>query len=358
MLQERLTNWLSRPVPDRGTNCSPTIPVTLSSDIGRSRKENQDRIATLRVCVGSGKRDSFSVVALADGMGGMRNGAACASLAISSFFYALIKNRTESPYLRLDTAAKYANKSVFEFSKGKGGATLSAVMVTARHETHLVNIGDSRIYAIHDGANTVSRLTTDDSLEAIGGHGRDLLQFIGMGEGLQPHVNSIPNLETRVLLTSDGVHFISNETLSEIFLHSDDSKQVTERLLAIARWCGSPDNASLGVTKLSHLAEYLPNSGDAYIEVLDPFGSTQLMWVKDNPFINSLPSPSESLVESKPEPMLPLTIEKTEKAPQKKKRKRTKKKSSASKPKKSAAPAPLLEIEEDVETPKIEVESK
>jgi serine/threonine protein phosphatase PrpC len=182
----------------------------------------------------------------------MRDGAKCATLALSSFFYALTLYRSYELEKRATAAISYANDAVFRFACGKGGATLSAIL--ADHEAHpiIVHLGDSRIYSFGDGA-TLKRLTTDDSLaEAVGGHGRDLLQFVGMGKGMQPHIAPIPNDARQLAITTDGIHFIESTTLEAVLTHSAGLKPASERLAALARWCGGPDNASSALVDLHH----------------------------------------------------------------------------------------------------------
>lgn len=90
-------------------------------------------------------------------------------------------------------AVSAANESVFRFAGGKGGATLSAVVLGGGGAAFVAHVGDSRVYSF--GPNMrVERLTKDDSLaEAVGGHGRELLQFIGMGPEMQPFISEIPS---------------------------------------------------------------------------------------------------------------------------------------------------------------------
>src|SRR5579871_5639257 len=78
--QETVAAWLSRPVPERAQNQCFDLPAILATDIGLKREENQDRVAALRL---SAKQSSLPIIAVvvADGMGGMRDGARCATLA-------------------------------------------------------------------------------------------------------------------------------------------------------------------------------------------------------------------------------------------------------------------------------------
>ena len=168
----------------------------------------------------------------------MRDGAKCATLALSSFFYALTLYRSYELEKRATAAISYANDAVFRFACGNGGATLSAIL--ADHKAHpiIVHLGDSRIYSFGDGA-TLKRLTTDDSLaEAVGGHGRDLLQFVGMGKGMQPHIAPIPNDARQLAITTDGIHFIESATLEAVRLRDRGSERPHRAQLSAPRGAG------------------------------------------------------------------------------------------------------------------------
>lgn len=283
MLKDRLTRWFSRPVTISGVNSLLGIPISLSSYIGLIRDENQDRVAAMRVHTTSASGHSFVVIALADGMGGMQDGAKCASITLAAFFNSLIRLRQDTPKDRLKFSAEAANLAVNEYSHGRGGATLSALLIGADQMCLTLNVGDSRIYATvpENGKEKVVRLTVDDSLEeAVGGHGKDLLQFIGMGEGLIPHVSEVPSSADRILITSDGVHLIRHETLCDVLIQAQGERQVAEQLIHLAKWKGAPDNASLAITSLTSLSSSMFEAEETGVEVWDAFGALHVMWVK------------------------------------------------------------------------------
>ncbi|CAG9170365.1 PP2C family protein-serine/threonine phosphatase [Cupriavidus pinatubonensis] len=284
MLRDQLLRWLSRTVPDKGNNVSASIPIVLATDVGLERTENQDRVAAMRVDSRSGKRNGFSVVALADGMGGMVDGTSCAVQALANFFNHLATEVSSTAEGLLEDAANAANIGVYQQFRGKGGATLSAVLFTDDRKVLLVNVGDSRIYAMSDAdPAVVSRLTVDDSLEEfVGGHGRELLQFIGMGEGLKPHVKNVDKDVKRVLITSDGVHFVSHETLVDVFSKAPDAYRAAERLAALARWCGAPDNASLAIVNIPEVAQCFEGRQDSGVELWDAFGSIKIICERES----------------------------------------------------------------------------
>jgi len=280
MFQEKIEAWLSRRAPERALNQCFDLSAVLATDIGIQRTENQDRVAALRINAKTPSGRPLIAVAVADGMGGMRDGGKCATLALSSFFYALMLYRNYEIEKRANAAISHANDAVFRFAGGKGGATLSAIVLGQEARPFIVHLGDSRIYSFGGGAN-VKRLTTDDSLaEAVGGHGRDLLQFVGMGEGMQPHVKPIPGDTQQLAITTDGIHFIESVTLEKVLIHSTGLKPASERLAALARWCGGPDNASSALIDLPSIVREIRNDTDTTIELWDPFGSLTAMWIR------------------------------------------------------------------------------
>jgi serine/threonine protein phosphatase PrpC len=282
MFQEKIETWLSRRAPERALNQCFGLSAVLATDIGLERTENQDRVAALKVHAKSANGRPLIAVAVADGMGGMLDGAKCATLALSSFFYALISHRGDEIDRQAAAAISYANDEVFSFAAGKGGATLSAILIDRDLRPFIVHLGDSRVYSF-GGKTGVKRLTTDDSFaEAVGGHGRELLQFVGMGEGMQPHIMPISDDSRQLVITTDGIHFIESATLESVLTHSKTLKAVSERLSALARWCGGPDNASSALVDLPSLMQNLHDGGETGIELWDPFGALTAMWVRPN----------------------------------------------------------------------------
>ena len=235
----------------------------------------------------------------------MRDGAGCAARTLAIFFSSMTDNEIADPLQRTEFAAHQANAAVFELYRGSGGATLSAICVALTGKAALVNVGDSRIYGgkVKD-VPPINRLTVDDSLEeAVGGHGRELLQFIGMGDGLKVHRSMISPDTQRLLITSDGVHYINHDALCDIFWKAPDIYRAAERLTAMARWCGSPDNASLAVVDLKRLREDFDISAEASLSIWDPFGSVEFH------ASSSVPQPNQSKPRTVPDPRSAHTTE-------------------------------------------------
>jgi serine/threonine protein phosphatase PrpC len=268
--------WLLRKQSERSHHVFSDLPVVLSTDIGLKRQQNQDRVVALRIRGKQKNEPPLAVVVLADGMGGMQDGADCAAIAIASFLHAIVENPDNRLENKVRSAINFANRNVFSFASGDGGTTLSALVYRSSKEAFIANVGDSRIYSWGAGTH-VERLTVDDSLEeAVGGHGRELLHFIGMGDGIRPHIMPIDPTANQIALTTDGIHFIDPSTLYRIFLNTNDPKSLVERLSALSRWCGGHDNASIAYVNIRQL-EALPEHASDLISLADPFGALSLV---------------------------------------------------------------------------------
>lgn len=278
-LQANLYKWLTRKTLNSFVRRVGELPLSIGSDIGVVRSENQDRIAVLRLPLERGQSDT--VVVLCDGMGGMAEGAQCAAQAIASFFVSCIRNKIVPPAQRVAIAAQDANQSVNSLHQGRGGATLSAVLFDGVGGMVGVNVGDSRIYAYQD--NMLEQLSIDDTMLGLlpqvndgYKHRSELLQYIGMGDGLEPHVVDIPASYDLIFLTSDGLHFIDEQVMMKVIQSAKDSAIAIRRLIDIAKWCGGHDNASVIAAKpFSSQLSLLDELGA--IQIWDPFGELQII---------------------------------------------------------------------------------
>ena len=217
----------------------------------------------------------------------MADGEECASLAIATFLIGCYQNRNNIVSERLLKSTHLANDAVFSHHAGSGGATLSAFIIDSFGIFTGVNVGDSRIYSI---CHEIDQLTIDDTIAGqfnnnynTGGNlGRnELLQFIGMGRDIQPHLIDIPKTskDSLILLTSDGVHFLPKEVLKSVSQHANEPAVTVKRLLELSKWFGGTDNGSVLATKQSFAsqAELIDSSNNHIIEIWDAFGELQLI---------------------------------------------------------------------------------
>lgn len=255
-LQQRISEWLNLGKKSGLTELE-SEAVTLGSALGK-RSDNQDRVLYFRVRFEESRKPAFAAIVLCDGMGGMASGGDCATLAISSFATHLARSNASAALVdKLKVAVKYANQDVYSAYQGKGGSTLSAVVYDEKNEWAAINVGDSRIYQVLN-SGIVQQLTIDDTLEnqlanlnlpSPPPEFRQLLQYVGMGEGMEPRaINLEPSFEVKqIIITSDGAHSIPKDIFQEVIVHSETAKNVVERLISLSEWLGGKDNSTVAV---------------------------------------------------------------------------------------------------------------
>ena len=202
-----------------------------------------------------------------DGMGGAKAGNVASSLAADVFVEEVRSNWSaamESAAVDqlLQGAVKLANFTVYDqgqqFEEFSGmGTTLVAALIVNREIT-LVNVGDSRAYAIND--NGIRRLTVDHSLVEL---------MVQRGELTPEAARTYPgkNYITRavgpeavvecdlyhvdaeegdcLLLCSDGLsNMIDDQEILFEVVHGVNKEYCCQRLLDIAMTRGAPDNVT------------------------------------------------------------------------------------------------------------------
>jgi PPM family protein phosphatase len=239
--------------------------VCLGTNLGSVRKQNQDRALVVRADYPGNPDRSFTLAVLSDGMGGLTNGEEAATITLSVFMTRVVRTpRMELPE-RLIKAALNSNSAVYDRLGGRGGATLSAMFVGKNGLNIGVNVGDSRIYAITRTRELV-QLSRDDTLAGVLGerhHSNEnqnrLVQFIGMGEGIEPNLIGVDGKEIHTLLiTSDGVHGSPMAALSQIVRQTRSEVDLTRKLLLLSELLGGQDNGTaiaLGTEISSHLGD-------------------------------------------------------------------------------------------------------
>lgn len=285
-IQKQLTAWLHRRTTPGGVRRVAPLLAAIASELGCVRTDNQDRAVVAR---GRDKYGhEYAVVAVADGIGGMRHGAACASLAIGAFVAALDGYDQESGltienWIRQATVA--ADRAVFEQFGGDGGSTLVALVIRPGHSIHWASVGDSRVYAA--SGKTLTQVSVDDTIAGQLGKNVEgafeqskLLQFVGMGSELEPHVAELsPANVDAVILTTDGIHYLSPTPnwLGQIVNNAPDPGACVKRLAELAKWCGGPDNATVAMISLSSNWESDDRPSYSCLEVWDAFGELQIV---------------------------------------------------------------------------------
>jgi len=285
----QIQDWLCRKTASVGVREVLGFPLAVASDIGNVRAENQDKAVILRAQVSSNK--FFLVGILCDGMGGMEEGADCASLAVASFISSCIRNRNLQIKDRLLQGVELANQEVYNKYNGDGGATLTAFILDSDEQFEAINVGDSRIYV--GQRNSLSQVSVDDTIAGqlnqqspASQLSNKLLQFVGIGGDIEPHLLDMPSLHSveKVLLTSDGIHYIDESTLQSISMQKVTSLELSKRLIHVAKWCGGHDNSTIiALSDLASLFNSPENVRTGTVQLWDAFGDVQFIGIEKSP---------------------------------------------------------------------------
>jgi serine/threonine protein phosphatase PrpC len=222
------------------------------------RAENQDFVATY-VGTQRGPLTISLIAALSDGMGGAKGGRVAAELAVRGFIEGCLEQSASVGITRVGAAAADAvNRWIHSLGRSDPdlngmACTLSALVLCGR-STHLVHVGDSRIYRMRDGVLT--QLTTDHTLGAPGTTSA-LTRAVGAQDSLRvDHFKETVHLHDRYLISSDGVHgTISLKEIHAILGKRAAPKETAEKLVEHAKSRTDSDNATAVVLDILALPD-------------------------------------------------------------------------------------------------------
>ncbi|MBR5420595.1 MAG: Stp1/IreP family PP2C-type Ser/Thr phosphatase [Lachnospiraceae bacterium] len=230
------------------------------TDIGRLRKQNQDYVFTSEVPIGP-LPDLFIV---ADGMGGHKAGEYASKCAVETLV-AWVNHSADRGSVRvISKGIREANRRVREkaLSDDNYYGMGTTLVVATLEDTGLcvANVGDSRLYLIHD--DELRQVTTDHSL---------VEEMVQMGELERRYARSHPdkNIITRaigvmeevdvdifeledisegdmLLMCSDGLsNMIEDDEILALIREGGTLKEMAERLVDEANANGGRDNITV-----------------------------------------------------------------------------------------------------------------
>jgi serine/threonine protein phosphatase PrpC len=229
------------------------------TDIGRVRKENQDRWGAFPP-----KHPCLFVVA--DGMGGHADGGVASEVAVAALVEGF-RQAGETLEDRLREAVSAANAAVWQ-EANRGGAprrmgTTCTVLGVQAGRVALAHVGDSRVYRLADGA--LEQLTPDHTvaaeLEASGvldaaearrhPQRHALTRALGVGPEVEVYTRDLGPTDPSdcYLLCSDGLAPVPEDEVARI-VASADPQDAAEQLVARANALGGPDNVTALVLRI------------------------------------------------------------------------------------------------------------
>lgn len=248
-----------------------TLDVHLYTNTG-GRDHNEDS-AQFRVEGGSG------IFAVADGLGGHQYGDVASDCVIRTLLEGWEPTAGEDRPDWLRTRIGRANEAILELQQEKRATMKStaAALAIDRDRAVWANVGDSRLYFLHDRA---IRSVTEDHSVAYKKYrageitraqiGRDedqsrLLRALGSAERSQPDLGEAPEPLApgdAFLLCTDGVwEYLYDEEILVDLLKADSAREWAELLLLRVISRVEPGNDNL--TLLTVLVQDGPEGGDA-----------------------------------------------------------------------------------------------
>jgi protein phosphatase len=233
------------------------LDVAARTDRGRNRPHNEDALVVRELS------DGYSLIAVADGMGGAAGGATASASAARTLEEVFAGRQVGDPREALASAVAEANRRIYEEALAQPelhgmGTTLVAALL---HENRawLANVGDSRAYLIR-GARAEA-LTQDHSLIADqlrGGYISDeearssrqrnvITRSLGVEPSVKPDLYGPISLRggTALVLCSDGLHGVLEDAEIGSVVADASANEATKRLVDLANKRGGPDNVTV-----------------------------------------------------------------------------------------------------------------
>ncbi len=214
------------------------------------RESNQDGILTREF------PDGRWLVALADGMGGLKDGERASQLALQALAREVADGST------LVEAVQRANAAVYAEGQSRTmGTTLVAALLGDRG-AEIAHVGDSRAYHLdplglvqvtsdHTLAQEADAAGQNHELEGVSGRwGTALARFLGADATVEVEHHGPFDLHQGgwLLLCSDGLHGVLSPTdLEECLRSESDPNQAARRLVAAALDRHTEDNVSVAL---------------------------------------------------------------------------------------------------------------
>lgn len=249
--------------------------ASMSSDIGTTRKTNQDS-TTIKIANTNIGKVAFIVVC--DGMGGLAKGELASATVIKAFsdwfyndFPTLIDMGLNDAALRSqwENIIRTQNEKIMSYGRAHGFnlGTTATVMLLTNTRYYLMNVGDTRAYEIYD---TVRQLTEDQTVVAqelkygrityeqslTDPRGSVLLQCVGASQLVVPDMFFGETKQNAVyLLCSDGFrHVITNDEIYQCFnaavcTDANIMKNNAEYLIELDKQRNEKDNITVSLVR-------------------------------------------------------------------------------------------------------------
>ncbi|MBW1752940.1 MAG: Stp1/IreP family PP2C-type Ser/Thr phosphatase [Deltaproteobacteria bacterium] len=249
-----------------------SVTIGSASHIGMEKAENQD-YCSYHIPASGAESKKGTLLALADGMGGMGGGALASRIAVDSLMETYYNDKSDNVTESLTKAFLKANKQVIDkgaehVETARMGSTLTAVVIT-KNKMYYSHVGDSRGYLIY--GNEITQFTEDHSYvtsmvkagvitaeEAETHPDRHVItKAIGLEAELTVDAAPIDRLLEKnlyILLCCDGLHgVVSDEVMVSTLNEYREPDVVAEKLVDKANENGGPDNITVLIARIDKI---------------------------------------------------------------------------------------------------------
>ncbi|MCZ2111308.1 MAG: protein phosphatase 2C domain-containing protein [Dehalococcoidia bacterium] len=245
----------------------PQVEFAAITDKGRVRASNQDAVLAM-----AGATPGVVILAVADGVGGLKGGAETSTLVLEAV--AAAAREADEPVAAVRDAVRSVNTSVYEQGAAVGqpsGTTLVLVIIVAE-ELHVLHAGDSRAYLLRAGhlvpltrdhswvADQVRSGAMTNAAAASSPYRNIITRAIGVEstvelEEREPEACRVGDL---LLLSSDGLHGLVSDTEIEATLLRHGAMNLdglAQTLVDLANEHGGTDNVAVVLARILAVPE-------------------------------------------------------------------------------------------------------
>ena len=247
----------------------PGIEVSVQSDIGCQRENNEDSFGYWESEDDQQFQRKGRLAIVADGMGGYEGGQEASRLAVETVTHFYRDLAGSDPQQVLLSALARAHERIREYALAHprlhGMGTTCTAIVLIEHTLHYAHVGDTRLYLIRGGGITqltrdhsyVSRLVESGviSKEEAETHPQRNILTAALGTLNEPVMDSPGQPEIlqsgdKLLLCSDGLWGQVRDAEILETVESGTLEEACRELIDLARERGGPDNITAEILRV------------------------------------------------------------------------------------------------------------
>lgn len=237
------------------------------SDTGNVRANNEDSFFVKNIS------DDIVASVVADGMGGHLGGKEASSYATAEFLKAIekassffssysdkqIENFIKNTVIKINKAIYTRSK---EMSSLAGMGTTLVVCIIYNNKYYIANVGDSRLYI---KSNKLKQITKDHSYvsellemgaitesEARNHPNKNVItRAVGTEMSVQPdvYIGKFNSSDTIIICTDGLTNMVSDDMISDVITNENEAKDITDKLIHLAKENGGTDNITVVTIK-------------------------------------------------------------------------------------------------------------